>query len=52
MSCATILASEFDFPEIALRYPSYAVVSSETLEASMARLTATKELVRCHVRLQ
>ena len=52
MSCATILASELDFPEAALRYPSYAAVLSEILEASMACLTATEELVRYHVRPQ
>lgn len=52
MSCATILASALDFPETALRYPSYATVLSEMLEASMARLTATEELVRYSVRLQ
>jgi hypothetical protein len=52
ISCATILASELDLPETALRYPSYAAVLSEMLEASMACLTATKKLVRYHVYLQ
>jgi hypothetical protein len=52
MSCATILASELDLPETALRYPSYAAVLSVMLEASMARLTATMELVKYYVDLQ
>lgn len=52
MSCATILASELDFPETAFRYPSYAPALSEMLETSIARFTATKKFVRCRVYIQ
>jgi hypothetical protein len=51
MSWATILASEFDFPETALRNPSYAAALLEMLEASIARATAVKWLVRDRTRL-
>jgi hypothetical protein len=42
ISCATILASELDLSETALRYPSYAAFLLEILEASIARLTAAE----------
>jgi len=52
MSCATILASELDFPEAPLEYPSYAAVLSRVLEVSIAFLTAEKSSRKNHRMLQ
>lgn len=42
ISCATILASELDLLETALRYLSYTAFLSEMPEASIACLTAAE----------